>query len=69
MSEVQFLKVLKGPTIIKFHEHFKQKQKIYIVMEYASKGNLAQSIEAKKEMRKKCPNAGFTTQQIMKYLA
>jgi hypothetical protein len=30
-------------------------------MEYASKGNLAQSIEARKEMVKKDPKAGFTT--------
>lgn len=38
-------------------------------MEYASKGNLCQSIEAKKEMKKQDPNAGFSTQQIMKWLA
>ena len=40
--------MLKGPTFIKFYESFKTKNKIYIVMEYASKGNLAQTIDAKK---------------------
>jgi hypothetical protein len=35
-NEVSFLKVLKGPTIVKFWEYFMHKQKIYIVMEFAS---------------------------------
>ena len=39
-KEVTFLKVLKGPTIIKFHENFSHKNSIFIVMEYCSKGNL-----------------------------
>ena len=39
-GEVTFLKVLKGPTIIKFHEYFTHGNGIFIVMEYCSKGNL-----------------------------
>ena len=39
-SEVTFLKVLKGPTIIKFHENFSHHNSIFIVMEYCSNGNL-----------------------------
>lgn len=39
-GEVTFLKVLKGPTIIKFYENFSHGNSIFIVMEYCSKGNL-----------------------------
>ena len=39
-GEVTFLKVLKGPTIIKFHENFSHGNSIFIVMEYCSNGNL-----------------------------
>ena len=35
-NEVQFLKVLRGPTIVKFWDYFVDNQKIYIVMEFAS---------------------------------
>ena len=42
--EVEFLRVITGPTIIKFHEAFKENQDIYIVMEYAEGGSLAQLI-------------------------
>lgn len=38
--EVQFLRVLYGPTLIKFYESFIENQKIYIIMEYAEGGNL-----------------------------
>ena len=44
-GEVTFLKVLKGPTIIKFHENFSHGNSIFIVMEYCSKGNLDQLIQ------------------------
>lgn len=43
-GEVTFLKVLKGPTIIKFHENFSHGNNIFIVMEYCSEGNLDQLI-------------------------
>jgi serine/threonine protein kinase len=39
--EVEFLRVITGPTIIKFFESFKENQEIYIVMEYAEGGSLA----------------------------
>jgi len=38
------LKVLSGPTLIKFIESFADKDSQYIVMEYADGGNLAQKI-------------------------
>jgi serine/threonine protein kinase len=38
--EVQFLRVLQGPTLIKFIESFVENNYIYIVMEYAEGGNL-----------------------------
>lgn len=43
-NEVQFLRVLTGPTLIKFYESFIENNNIYIVMEYAEGGNLAQLI-------------------------
>ena len=46
-DEVQFLRVLRGPTIIKFYESFNSGHSIFIVMEYASKGNLEQAIQRK----------------------
>ena len=39
-EEVNFYKVLKGPTIIKFHENFSHGMSLFIVMEYCSRGNL-----------------------------
>lgn len=43
--EVEFLRVITGPTIIKFHEAFTEMQNIHIVMEYAEGGSLAQLIQ------------------------
>ena len=42
--EVEFLRVITGPTIIKFYESFVENQEIFIVMEYAEGGSLAQLI-------------------------
>jgi len=42
--EVEFLRVITGPTIIKFYESFVENQNIYIVMEYAEGGSLADLI-------------------------
>lgn len=39
-NEVQFLRVLQGPTLIKFVESFIENNVIYIVMEYADGGSL-----------------------------
>jgi serine/threonine protein kinase len=40
MMEMEFLKVLKGPTLIKSHAAFIENNCIYIVMEYAEGGSL-----------------------------
>lgn len=44
-SEVQFLKVLIGPTLIKSYSSYIERDKIYIIMEYAEGGNLADKIQ------------------------
>lgn len=56
LSEVQFLNVLRAPTIIKFYTSFIDKNNITIVMEYAEKGNFMEEIERRKEN-----NEPFTT--------
>ena len=43
-SEMHFLKVLKGPTLIKSYQSFFEKDKILIFMEYAEGGTLADKI-------------------------
>lgn len=43
--EVHFLKVLVGPTLIKSYQSYIEKDKIYIIMEYAEGGNLAEKIK------------------------
>ena len=44
-NEVQFLRVLQGPTLIKFVESFIENNVIYIIMEYADGGSLDQKIK------------------------
>ena len=44
-NEVQFLRVLKGPTIVTFYESFTNKKSIFIVMELAVRGNLETAIQ------------------------
>lgn len=63
-NEVQFLRVLKGPTIVTFYESFKEGQIIYIVMEYAIRGTLDTAIEQKILSGNK-----FTVKQILRYMA
>lgn len=43
-SEMYFLKVLKGPTLIKSYQSYFEKDKILIFMEYAEGGTLADKI-------------------------
>lgn len=43
-NEILLLKVLTGPTLIKYIEDFKEKGCMYIVMEYADSGNLGAKI-------------------------
>ena len=62
--EVEFLRVITGPTIIKFHESFIENQEIYIVMEYAEGGSLAQLIQKHTMAGKK-----FSQDEILMYTA
>ncbi|MDR3547480.1 MAG: serine/threonine-protein kinase Nek [Candidatus Pacebacteria bacterium] len=50
-NEVELLKVLVGPTIIRYYESFSSKDWIWIVMEYADGGNLSQLIANHKVKR------------------
>lgn len=50
--EVHFLRVLVGPTLIKSYHSYVEKDQIYIIMEYAEGGNLADKIKAAKFKRK-----------------
>ena len=63
-SESQFLRVLKGPTLIRFYESFVQNGVISIVMEFAEGGSLAQKIQQAIVAKKK-----FTTEEILSFTA
>ena len=60
MSEVEFLRVIHGPTIIKFHESFIEKKNIHIVMDFAEFGDLNRLIYIYKEK-----NVHFTRDQVL----
>ena len=51
--EVEFLRVMTGPTIIKFHESFVEGSEIFIIMEYAEGGTLDQLIRQHKPAARK----------------
>ena len=55
---------MRGPTIVKFYESFNSQSSIFIVMEYASKGNLEMAIQ-----RKIMTNTRFSTKYIFRFLA
>lgn len=63
-NEILLLKVLSGPTLIKFVESFNDRGSKYIVMEYADGGNLGNKIQ-------KYANQGlkFTYDEILRYIA
>lgn len=63
-SEAEFLRVITGPTIIKFYESFIENQNIYIVMEYAESGSLAEKIRKHVVQKKK-----FEEDVILMYTA
>ncbi len=62
-TEIELMKVIQGPTIIKLIESFKEGESLYIVMEYAEGGSLAQKIK-KREMDKE----PFSQQEVTSYL-
>lgn len=63
-SEVQFLKVLIGPTLIKSYASYVEKDKIYIIMEYAEGGNLSEKIHQHKKNKEK-----FDADTILKWIS
>ena len=40
LNEIEILKKLNHPNIIRYYKHFKENNKIYIIMEYSDNGNL-----------------------------
>ncbi len=51
-NEVQLLKVLVGPTIIRYYNSFTTKESISIIMEYADGGNLSNYIKRQRDYNK-----------------
>lgn len=52
-NEVQLLKVLVGPTIIRYYDSYSTKESISIIMEYAEGGNLSDRIKEADDMGEK----------------
>ena len=57
--EIRFLKLLHHPHIVKVYEVFETQDFIYIVMEFASGGELFDYIVAHKRVKKKRRPASF----------
>jgi len=53
LSEAELLRVITGPTVIRFFDSFSENNHIYILMEYAEGGSLAYHIQTRKMMGKK----------------
>lgn len=49
---MQYLRKLNHPHVIQYYTSFLEKQHLYIVMEYAEKGDLAQLIKTQKDANK-----------------
>ena len=62
--EVEFLRVISGPTILRFHESFVENQTICILLEHADGGSLADLIR-----KHRVTGGKFTTDQILMYAA
>ena len=52
-NEIEILKKMNHPNIIKYYKYFKEKNKIYIIMEYFDNGDLKNYIEVLIELKKK----------------
>ena len=59
-NEITLLKVLNGPTIIRYYESFIENDTINIIMEYAEGGCLSERIS-----EFKLKGERFTTDQIL----
>jgi len=64
LSEIHFLKVLKGPTLIKSYQSYVEKDKIMIFMEYAEGGTLADKI-----LEYKLAGEAFDTDTIINWIS
>ena len=64
INEVALYKVLTGPTLIRFVESFTENNSIYIVMEYADGGSLANKVT-----RYITQGLKFQYEDILKYMA
>ena len=51
-NEITLLKVLKGPTIIRYYDSFIENDSIHIIMEYAEGGALSDKINDAKLLGK-----------------
>lgn len=47
-NEVTLLRVLVGPTIIRYYDHFTEDDSLYIVMEFAASGAVDEVVKANK---------------------
>ena len=64
LSEVHFLKVLKGPTLVKSFQSYVEKEQIMIFMEYAEGGTLADKI-----LEFKLKGEIFDTETILQWIS
>jgi serine/threonine protein kinase len=62
--EIEYLKVIQGPTIIKFHQSYVENKKIQMLMEFADGGILSDQI-----IKNRISGNKFTDEQILMYTA
>lgn len=63
-NEITLLKVLNGPTIVRYYESFIENDSIHIVMEYAEKGSVDDLIQEFKERQ-----TNFDSEQVLYWMA
>ena len=61
-NEITLLKVLKGPTIVRYFESFIENETIHIIMEYAEMGALSEKINTYRNEGKR-----LSKEQIMNW--